>query len=178
MIVFFVSFHSVCTNIHLQSSKKDSARSWKWTCGDRVQTPRCSQTQIYLEKRFRTAEQLFKVSQLFFFDILVCKITSETRNCIVGLNFETWPCHHVSSCCRMLIWDDGTLEILNATKSDEGSYTCYAENDRGKDNSTGTLTITGENFYLNKCMKNYFCHSLRFIFIIVFMVLYLQQLKL
>lgn len=44
----------------------------------------------------------------------------------------------------MLIWDDGSLEILNATKSDEGSYTCYAENDRGKSNSTGTLTITGQ----------------------------------
>ncbi|KAI2665439.1 Contactin-1 [Labeo rohita] len=43
---------------------------------------------------------------------------------------------------RMLIWDDGSLEILNASKSDEGSYTCYAENDRGKSNSTGTLTIT------------------------------------
>uniref|UniRef100_A0A672SLC8 Contactin-1-like n=1 Tax=Sinocyclocheilus grahami TaxID=75366 RepID=A0A672SLC8_SINGR len=43
---------------------------------------------------------------------------------------------------RMLIWDDGSLEILNLSKSDEGSYTCYAENDRGKSNSTGTLTIT------------------------------------
>ncbi|XP_016334136.1 contactin-1a-like [Sinocyclocheilus anshuiensis] len=45
---------------------------------------------------------------------------------------------------RMLIWDDGSLEILNLSKSDEGSYTCYAENDRGKSNSTGTLTITGQ----------------------------------
>uniref|UniRef100_A0A8C1JBM3 Contactin 1b n=1 Tax=Cyprinus carpio TaxID=7962 RepID=A0A8C1JBM3_CYPCA len=43
---------------------------------------------------------------------------------------------------RMLIWDDGSLEILNVSKSDEGSYTCYAENDHGKSNSTGTLTIT------------------------------------
>ncbi|XP_076862840.1 contactin 1b [Brachyhypopomus gauderio] len=43
---------------------------------------------------------------------------------------------------RMLIWDDGSLEILNVTKNDEGSYTCYAENDRGKDNSTGILSIT------------------------------------
>lgn len=38
---------------------------------------------------------------------------------------------------------DGSLEILNATKNDEGSYTCLAENDRGKANSTGYLTITG-----------------------------------
>uniref|UniRef100_A0A4W4HMQ1 Contactin 1b n=1 Tax=Electrophorus electricus TaxID=8005 RepID=A0A4W4HMQ1_ELEEL len=43
---------------------------------------------------------------------------------------------------RMFIWDDGSLEILNVTKNDEGSYTCYAENDRGKDNSTGILSIT------------------------------------
>uniref|UniRef100_A0A3Q2XPF1 Contactin 1b n=1 Tax=Hippocampus comes TaxID=109280 RepID=A0A3Q2XPF1_HIPCM len=37
---------------------------------------------------------------------------------------------------------DGTLEILNATKNDEGFYTCFAENDRGKANSSGYLTIT------------------------------------
>uniref|UniRef100_A0AAR2KTB4 Contactin 1b n=1 Tax=Pygocentrus nattereri TaxID=42514 RepID=A0AAR2KTB4_PYGNA len=47
-----------------------------------------------------------------------------------------------SNSSRMFIWDDGSLEILNATKSDEGLYTCYAENDRGKANSTGTLSIT------------------------------------
>lgn len=38
---------------------------------------------------------------------------------------------------------DGSLEIFNATKNDEGFYTCFAENDRGKANSTGYLTITG-----------------------------------
>lgn len=38
---------------------------------------------------------------------------------------------------------DGSLEILNATKNDEGTYTCFAENDRGKANSSGYLTITG-----------------------------------
>lgn len=43
----------------------------------------------------------------------------------------------------MFVWDDGSLEILNVTKSDEGPYTCYAENDRGKGNSTGALSITG-----------------------------------
>uniref|UniRef100_A0A8B9L4K7 Contactin 1b n=1 Tax=Astyanax mexicanus TaxID=7994 RepID=A0A8B9L4K7_ASTMX len=48
----------------------------------------------------------------------------------------------LSNSSRMLIWDDGSLEILNVTKSDEGAYTCYAENDRGKSNSTGTLSIT------------------------------------
>uniref|UniRef100_H3A356 Contactin 1 n=1 Tax=Latimeria chalumnae TaxID=7897 RepID=H3A356_LATCH len=43
---------------------------------------------------------------------------------------------------RMSVWRDGTLEILNVTKMDEGSYTCVAENKRGKANSTGTLSIT------------------------------------
>ncbi|XP_018603052.1 contactin 1b isoform X2 [Scleropages formosus] len=43
---------------------------------------------------------------------------------------------------RIRVWDDGSLEIFNATKMDEGRYTCFAENDRGKANSTGTLTIT------------------------------------
>ncbi|XP_069084956.1 contactin-1 [Pleurodeles waltl] len=43
---------------------------------------------------------------------------------------------------RISIWYDGSLEILNITKLDEGSYTCFAENDRGKANSTGTLSVT------------------------------------
>ncbi|MBN3298345.1 CNTN1 protein, partial [Amia calva] len=43
---------------------------------------------------------------------------------------------------RIRIWDDGSLEILNVTKMDEGRYTCFTENDRGKANSTGTLFIT------------------------------------
>lgn len=42
------------------------------------------------------------------------------------------------------IWDDGSLEILNITKLDEGTYTCFAENNRGKANNSGTLEITGK----------------------------------
>lgn len=38
---------------------------------------------------------------------------------------------------------DGSLEIRNATKNDEGVYTCFAENGRGMANSSGYLTITG-----------------------------------
>uniref|UniRef100_A0A8C7T687 Contactin 1 n=1 Tax=Oncorhynchus mykiss TaxID=8022 RepID=A0A8C7T687_ONCMY len=43
---------------------------------------------------------------------------------------------------RVLIWEDGSLEILNVTEADEGRYTCFAENNRGKANSTGSLSIT------------------------------------
>uniref|UniRef100_A0A3Q1JSF2 Contactin 1b n=1 Tax=Anabas testudineus TaxID=64144 RepID=A0A3Q1JSF2_ANATE len=43
---------------------------------------------------------------------------------------------------RISILYDGSLEILNATKNDEGFYACFAENDRGKANSSGYLTIT------------------------------------
>ncbi|GAA6064922.1 contactin-1a, partial [Tachysurus ichikawai] len=42
----------------------------------------------------------------------------------------------------IFIWEDGSLEIHNVTKSDEGRYTCFAENDRGKANSTGSLSVT------------------------------------
>ncbi|KAL2093610.1 hypothetical protein ACEWY4_010922 [Coilia grayii] len=48
----------------------------------------------------------------------------------------------LSNSSRILIWEDGSLEIHNVTKADEGSYTCFAENDRGKGNSTGTLLVT------------------------------------
>ncbi|XP_056273089.1 contactin-1a [Pseudoliparis swirei] len=43
---------------------------------------------------------------------------------------------------RVLIWEDGSLEIRNVTRDDEGRYTCFAENDRGKANSTGSLVVT------------------------------------
>uniref|UniRef100_UPI003AACDCA7 contactin-1a-like n=1 Tax=Centroberyx gerrardi TaxID=166262 RepID=UPI003AACDCA7 len=48
----------------------------------------------------------------------------------------------LSNSTRVLIWEDGSLEILNVTRADEGRYTCFAENDRGKANSTGSLSIT------------------------------------
>lgn len=47
---------------------------------------------------------------------------------------------------------DGSLEILNATKNDEGVYTCFAENDRGKSNSSGSLTITGQPLRADMCV--------------------------
>uniref|UniRef100_A0A667WN09 Contactin 1 n=1 Tax=Myripristis murdjan TaxID=586833 RepID=A0A667WN09_9TELE len=48
----------------------------------------------------------------------------------------------LSNSTRMFIWEDGSLEILNVTLADEGRYTCFAKNDRGKANSTGSLSIT------------------------------------
>ncbi|KAI4877290.1 hypothetical protein NFI96_011836, partial [Prochilodus magdalenae] len=47
----------------------------------------------------------------------------------------------LSNSSRIFIWEDGSLEIHNITKSDEGKYTCFAENDRGKANSTGSLSV-------------------------------------
>uniref|UniRef100_A0A673B531 Contactin-1a-like n=1 Tax=Sphaeramia orbicularis TaxID=375764 RepID=A0A673B531_9TELE len=48
----------------------------------------------------------------------------------------------LSNSTRVFIWEDGSLEIFNVTKADEGRYTCFAENDRGKANSTGSLLVT------------------------------------
>lgn len=45
---------------------------------------------------------------------------------------------------RVFIWEDGSLEILNVTRADEGRYTCFAENNRGKANSTGSLLVLGK----------------------------------
>ncbi|XP_038625869.1 contactin-1 isoform X2 [Tachyglossus aculeatus] len=43
---------------------------------------------------------------------------------------------------RISIWEDGSLEIRNITRMDGGTYTCFAENNRGKANSSATLSIT------------------------------------
>ncbi|KAM4619310.1 contactin-1a-like isoform 1-T2 [Polymixia lowei] len=48
----------------------------------------------------------------------------------------------LSNSTRVFIWEDGSLEILNVTRADEGRYTCFAENDLGKANSTGSLSVT------------------------------------
>ncbi|XP_008304414.1 contactin-1a-like isoform X3 [Stegastes partitus] len=48
----------------------------------------------------------------------------------------------IANSTRVFIWEDGSLEILNVTRADEGRYTCFAENDRGKANSTGSLLVT------------------------------------
>ncbi|XP_061577050.1 contactin-1a [Cololabis saira] len=48
----------------------------------------------------------------------------------------------LSNSTRVFVWEDGSLEILNVTRADEGRYTCFAENDRGKANSTGSLVVT------------------------------------
>ncbi|KAJ8382833.1 hypothetical protein SKAU_G00036110 [Synaphobranchus kaupii] len=48
----------------------------------------------------------------------------------------------LSNSSRIHIWYDGSLEILNVTKMDEGRYTCFAENEMGKANSTGSLSVT------------------------------------
>ncbi|XP_030076873.1 contactin-2 [Microcaecilia unicolor] len=42
---------------------------------------------------------------------------------------------------RVTITEEGTLIIQNISRSDEGKYTCFAENFMGKANSTGTLSV-------------------------------------
>lgn len=59
---------------------------------------------------------------------------------------------------RVFIWEDGSLEILNVTRADEGRYTCFAENDRGKANSTGSLLVLGEfKIEIEEPLKGHFC---------------------
>ncbi|KAM7335911.1 hypothetical protein ACRRTK_004404 [Alexandromys fortis] len=42
---------------------------------------------------------------------------------------------------RVTVTSDGTLIIRNISRSDEGKYTCFAENFMGKANSTGILSV-------------------------------------
>lgn len=58
---------------------------------------------------------------------------------------------------RVFIWEDGSLEILNVMRADEGSYTCFAENDRGKDNSTGSLLVTGKGKLMKLSLRSFLC---------------------
>uniref|UniRef100_A0A1A8NW40 Contactin 1 n=3 Tax=Nothobranchius pienaari TaxID=704102 RepID=A0A1A8NW40_9TELE len=48
----------------------------------------------------------------------------------------------LSNSSRVFIWEDGSLEILDVTQADAGRYTCFAENDLGKANSTRPLLVT------------------------------------
>lgn len=58
-----------------------------------------------------------------------------------------WP-DLLSPCCRVTVTPDGTLIIRNISRSDEGKYTCFAENFMGKANSTGILSVRGEGLGL------------------------------
>uniref|UniRef100_A0A3Q3JLT3 Ig-like domain-containing protein n=1 Tax=Monopterus albus TaxID=43700 RepID=A0A3Q3JLT3_MONAL len=55
----------------------------------------------------------------------------------------------LSNSTRLFIWEDGRLEILNVTEADEGSYTCFVENDWGKAKSTGSLEVKGKFYLMN-----------------------------
>lgn len=70
-----------------------------------------------------------------------------TKQCTFDLLkfLESSVCEYLAcSLLRMFIWEDGSLEILNVTPQDEGRYTCFAENDWGKANSTRPLVVTGK----------------------------------
>ncbi|XP_059806228.1 contactin-2 [Hypanus sabinus] len=47
----------------------------------------------------------------------------------------------LSNNSRVTITADGTLRITNISRTDEGKYTCFAENFLGKANSTGTVSV-------------------------------------
>ncbi|XP_038675989.1 contactin-2 isoform X2 [Scyliorhinus canicula] len=47
----------------------------------------------------------------------------------------------LSNNTRMTIFPDGTLRMRNISRMDEGKYTCFAENYKGKSNSTGTVSV-------------------------------------
>eukprot|EP00064_Thunnus_orientalis_P007189 superscaffoldBa00000784_g7208 len=66
------------------------------------------------------------------------KVKFPDTTALVGQNI-TLECFALG---KVFIWEDGSLEILNVTRADEGRYTCFAENDRGKANSTGSLLVT------------------------------------
>lgn len=46
---------------------------------------------------------------------------------------------------RITVLDDGSLRIVNVTKSDTGSYTCVATNHFGTASSTGSLVVKGNS---------------------------------
>uniref|UniRef100_A0A3B4BHP5 Contactin 3a, tandem duplicate 2 n=1 Tax=Periophthalmus magnuspinnatus TaxID=409849 RepID=A0A3B4BHP5_9GOBI len=55
--------------------------------------------------------------------------------------------------CRIRLSPDGTLRLANVSKSDAGSYTCFARNRFGMSSTTGRLLVTGE-FALLSSLKS------------------------
>ncbi|KAF6735513.1 Contactin-3, partial [Oryzias melastigma] len=51
---------------------------------------------------------------------------------------------------RITLSPDGTLRLANVSKSDAGSYTCFARNRFGMSSTTGRLLVTGELCYLSR----------------------------
>lgn len=45
---------------------------------------------------------------------------------------------------RITLSPDGTLRLANVSKSDAGSYTCFARNRFGMSSTTGRLLVTGK----------------------------------
>ena len=81
-----------------------------------------------------------KGKELLFNNSRSVQLTETTTSCPLSSSLSS-PIAYI---CSISILFDGSLEILNATTNDEGVYTCFAENDRGKANSSGYLTITGQ----------------------------------
>ncbi|XP_067913839.1 contactin-2 [Heterodontus francisci] len=69
--------------------------------------------------------------------LIECKPRSAPKPSI----FWTKGTEIVSNNTRRTIFPDGTLRIQNISRMDEGKYTCFAENYKGKANSTGTVSV-------------------------------------
>ncbi len=117
--------------VWVEPSETQTSGGQKWARGDWMQTPSGATAEHLLEQRNRAPAQLQQV-----------RAHAEVTSRIPDLS-RTVQNQSVFHDCRIFIWPDGSLELLNITKSDEGKYTCFAENDRGRANSTGSLSVTG-----------------------------------
>lgn len=58
---------------------------------------------------------------------------------------QTYHLGFICSDFRITVSEDGSLNIVNVTKADAGSYTCIATNHFGTASSTGNLVVKGKD---------------------------------